>query len=1454
MSSIKRLKTVVSLFLILLYILIIPSQAFAKMVSGYSNEVILYDKSIAKGINYSEKQVYDILNGKKNRLNIITADLNDKDVGLIFSKAKDKEKKVNVLTKQIEREIYKGNNVVAGINADMFNMVTGFSTGPQIREGAIIAGHSSKGEEGIYPVFGIDNDNKAFIDNIYLNGKISASGNSTSIDNVNRESFKNSLVIITNQLNENKKLDFKDYAANGALTIIKGIKAPIKLGQEYEGVVESLGIGSKNAVIPDDGIIIASNGEKTNWVKSNLKPGTRVRISVNYSRPNIKEVVGAYTYIVKDGNALSTQDMVKNGASQSIVGARKARTAIGITEDNRVIAITADGGNASRGISDGVTVSEVGLLMKDMGAVCAVALDGGGSTQMNVRLYGENSLRIVNKPSDGAQRALTNGILFVSNAPRTNRVGGIIVERDITIFKGSSYQFKIKGADTNINPGDFSNVEPLWSVSKELGNIDSNGLFKAGQIPIEGEVTATSQGVSGRANINVIDTLGFLGLDGEETISIDSGGRKQFQLNAQSMDGAPVIISSNAAQWSVTGNIGEIDKNGLLTVKASSGSGEVIAKIGDKAASVKVFIQQSSMIIDGFEHNDSKRYKIDGSIGGTGSITSSKAKGGKYSYMISYNYDSSWDRKNNGTINVIPTLADKNGNDISESYMTYIRPKKLGMWVYGDGKAPWLRAVLKDGESDTRTIDLASRVDWTGWKYVEASIPQDLPLPISLNYLYFAETSKNLHNNGSIYIDDINFIYTDSQDLKAPYFSNFNPASTVYGRDVNISTLILDDKSGVNPKSIKAKLDGKLVAASYNTSTKMLTYSAKGLSEGNHTFEVEASDNSGNISNPPLKRNIQISLKEDSLAPEIKDVTPVDWYITESTLPRISARIKDNQSGVDFKSLSIALNGNKLTPHYDAASGWVYAIPESPISKGEYNAVISVKDMAGNITTAETTFMVEPIEGPKDSNKYTFSVLTDTHAADIGYEIFDAVNKDESELVIHNGDIIDEDEQSQWNNAINQMSYIKDKYVVLTPGNQDMINGSLESYMATFGVASPTYSFEYGNSLFISLNSSYGQSISASDPTQFDYLKRLLSMNKKVNIFIYTYTPTKDTFGTKHEMPKSDALMLENILSDYKKANPEKNINVIFGNLHTSQSWEVSGVKYTIAGNGCLKRYIRPENGGFLSYTRFEVDGSRVTKRVIPIVESISVIDTGIIGGEMKLTKGMSKELYVYGDFSTLNADYIIPLNNFKDIKINWKSDNPNAVAVSNDGVITAKGLGKARITVEVLEKKYSFNVTSISQDEIKPFKIGIAPEKLEVSKGSTTKLKTYAYNLYGESYLLDNSDVKYEVTPNIGSISGDVFKAVSVVNENLSGKITAAYKDIKVTIPVRILKPQKYAVSQVKALNIRDNPSISSNVVGTLRAGEKLELIDDMGEWLKVRYNEKECYIAKEYVKIIQY
>ncbi len=52
-------------------------------------------------------------------------------------------------------------------------------------------------------------------------------------------------------------------------------------------------------------------------------------------------------------------------------------------------------------------------------------------------------------------------------------------------------------------------------------------------------------------------------------------------------------------------------------------------------------------------------------------------------------------------------------------------------------------------------------------------------------------------------------------------------------------------------------------------------------------------------------------------------------------------------------------------------------------------------------------------------------------------------------------------------------------------------------------------------------------------------------------------------------------------------------------------------------------------------------------------------------------------------------------------------------------------------------------------------------------------------------------------------------------------------------------------------ALNVRQQPSTNSQVIGVVYNGEKLELLDNNGEWATVKYNNNTAYVAQQYISI---
>jgi hypothetical protein len=124
--------------------------------------------------------------------------------------------------------------------------------------------------------------------------------------------------------------------------------------------------------------------------------GTPIRLHWTVGWPGVLDAVGGAPLMIQDGQIL--------GQCNSACGIQP-RTGIGVTASGRILLVVIDGRQPRWSL--GPTLDEFARIMRDLGAVDALNLDGGGSTEMVVN--GE----VVNRPSDGRQRQLSNAILVL---------------------------------------------------------------------------------------------------------------------------------------------------------------------------------------------------------------------------------------------------------------------------------------------------------------------------------------------------------------------------------------------------------------------------------------------------------------------------------------------------------------------------------------------------------------------------------------------------------------------------------------------------------------------------------------------------------------------------------------------------------------------------------------------------------------------------------------------------------------------------------------------------------------------------------------------------------------------------------------------------------------------------------------------------------------------------------
>ena len=155
-----------------------------------------------------------------------------------------------------------------------------------------------------------------------------------------------------------------------------------------------------NRLQPGDGVVVSAvpTTDEATFIRA-LTPGESVRIDWSLGVPGVTDAMGGSTVLMQDGHIVL-------GTCTGAICSRNPRTAIGLTADGRIALVVVDGRQSG---SVGMSLGELANFFQRLGVDSAMNLDGGGSSSMVVRG------RVVNHPSDGFERSVTNALLVKAN-------------------------------------------------------------------------------------------------------------------------------------------------------------------------------------------------------------------------------------------------------------------------------------------------------------------------------------------------------------------------------------------------------------------------------------------------------------------------------------------------------------------------------------------------------------------------------------------------------------------------------------------------------------------------------------------------------------------------------------------------------------------------------------------------------------------------------------------------------------------------------------------------------------------------------------------------------------------------------------------------------------------------------------------------------------------------------
>ena len=474
----------------------------------------------------------------------------------------------------------KGLRVIGGINGGFYNVTAGTPIGLVIKDGELCSSASYQYAVGFradgtvlvgqpvtkitaafhgetLPVSGGLNKTRTTSGGIYLISDIYASNTQNTSDGVD--------VILTPE--------------NGARPM---------LGTSIRCTVDQVRGSKEDRSLPKGKLILTMNagGDAETLAKlRSLLEGEEVVLDFTSSDPAWNDVVTGIgsSYRLMSGGAVLT----------GLPTGTAPRTAIGVKPDGSVVLYTMDGRQS--GYSVGATYTQVAKRLSELGCTEAVALDGGGSTTMGATLPGSSTFSLVNRPSDGAQRSISNGVFLSFGVTQPTGVlhhfgvgpGGTV------LLSGAQLSMTAAAVDSAYYGMNYGGT--LTYGVKGSGSINSAGLYTAGRAGTD-TVTVTGGNVTGSTTVVVVDTPDQITVQREGTTAalsvVSTVAGESVNLSAAAKwKNIDVVADDRCFTWSVDPTVGTITADGVFTASTLRASGNLTVTAGSKSYTIPVTVR-----------------------------------------------------------------------------------------------------------------------------------------------------------------------------------------------------------------------------------------------------------------------------------------------------------------------------------------------------------------------------------------------------------------------------------------------------------------------------------------------------------------------------------------------------------------------------------------------------------------------------------------------------------------------------------------------------------------------------------------------------------------------------------------------------------------------------------------------------------------------------------------------
>lgn len=698
---------------VIIAVLMLCTSAFASDVL-WENRV---DTTITRGVVHTKIEKF-MQNGWQ-RMDVLKIDLNDPNVDLaaIFD-PRGVSYRGNVLS------ISEAAGAVAAVNADFFNLnnPAGRTTplGLTVEDGEIV---SSPSHEPWMAALAQREDKSVVMD--YFSIRIVATApnsNQAEILHINKYHPLESLIMYT------PKWGKETPGGQGSSELVA-----------KDGVVLEVRRDMGPAKIPENGFVLAANPAINGFLVDNFKPGDPISIEYTIT-PNfgqLETAVGGGTLLVRDGQRASF--------THNISG-QHPRTAAGVDQSGKILYLVTVEGRQTN--TPGMTQEALADFLISLGAYTAINFDGGGSTTMVARSGLSGRLEVVNRPSDGALRAVSTALGVKSVGEGGVYEGFHVKAASDNVFLGDGVEIWCMPYDTYFNP--ITLDEPVLSYSSDDGGRFEGAKYYPNKAGIR-SVTVTLNGISRTVNIRAMEKPAQISIY-PPSFSLAQNETKQLIIIGRDSDGYESILSPGIADWSVVYGSASVaggsvtnQGSGAIAIRAEFGGLEAFAFANGGGAAKTYDFENSTATFQPYPSY------VKGSVS-TVTMPSQKGRAGELSFDFNPETD-----------------------DIQAAHMYFAKSiplgnaEKFGLWVYSDTPKPsCLKVQLDSPSGEVIRVTLANHIDWSGWRYIEAEVPAGARGGY-FSKIYVVQNNPNETIAGRIVVDDIIISSPDKELEDSPF-------------------------------------------------------------------------------------------------------------------------------------------------------------------------------------------------------------------------------------------------------------------------------------------------------------------------------------------------------------------------------------------------------------------------------------------------------------------------------------------------------------------------------------------------------------------------------------------------------------------------------------------------------------------------------------------------------------